>query len=422
MNVTMKKETYKFDKTQELFKKAAKVIPCGIYGHFSPAPLIPTTDYPFYTDRAKGARFWDVDGNEYIDYMCAYGPMIHGYCNETIDKAAKAEIDKGSCITGAPEVMVELAEYLVDMTEGMDWAFFAKNGADMTNFAVMAARSITSRKKIVIFGGSYHGTSPWMQGAGHHGVMADDLSNIINIKWNDFDAFAKVVAENHKDIAGLITTPYLVPTFYDSELPAPGYWEKVDALCKKEGIMLISDDIRHGFRIDIRGSHAHYGYKPDMVCYCKAIANGYPISALLGTEEIMAEVAKIFYTGSYWFTAEPMAAALATLKLHKEIDTPTVVKPLGEKLVNGLDDIAKGYGYELSISGDPTMPNIQIVNDKSLMLHQDWCAECTKRGVYLTSHHNWFVSAAHTEEDIQQTLEIADEAFKVVKKKYGDRF
>lgn len=415
-------KTFTYKKQQALFKKATGVIPCGIYGHFSPAPLIPATDYPFFTAKAKGAHVWDPDGNQFIDYMCAYGPMVHGYANTKIDAAAAREVKLGNCTTGAPPVMVELAEYLVDMTLGMQWAFFAKNGADAVNYAAMIARDATGRKKFITFEGGYHGTSPWMQGEGHHGVIEDDTRHVLQAKWNDFDSVENIVNENKGQIAALIASPYLVPTFRDNELPAEGFWERVDALCKKDGIILISDDIRHGFRIDIRGSHAKYGYTPDMVCYCKAIGNGYPISACLGTDAMKPFAARVFHTGSYWFQSQPMAAALATLKEHRRINTPKVCTAKGGKLLKGLVDTAARYGYDLRTSGDPSMPFLRITNDPSLMLHQDWCAEATKRGAFFTSHHNWFISTAHTDADIAKTIRIADEAFNVIKKKYGDEY
>ncbi|MCP4346032.1 MAG: aminotransferase class III-fold pyridoxal phosphate-dependent enzyme [Desulfobacterales bacterium] len=415
-------KTYEYNKSQELFKKAAEVIPCGIYGHYSPAPLIPQTDYPFYISRAKGSKFWDVDENEFIDYMCAYGPMVLGYSHEKVDAAANVQYEKANCVTGPTPVMVELAEYLVDLTSDADWAFFAKNGGDVTSYALMVAKAATGRNKIVMVGGGYHGVASWAQAPGHHGIMEDDYKNCIRIKWNDYEAFERVVNNNPDDIAGFIATPYHHPTFADNELPAEGYWQKVEALCRKKGIVLIVDDVRCGFRLDMRGSHVFFGFKPDLICFCKAIGNGYPISALVGTDALKNTVSKVFHTGSYWFSAAPMAAALATLKELKEINGPKIMQELGKKLLDGMVDIAKGYGYDLKVTGDPSMPYLRITNDESLMLHQDWCGECTKRGAYFSSHHNWFMSTAHTQEDIQKTWDIADDAFKVIKKKYGDEF
>lgn len=411
-------DIYKFDKSQELFQRAAKVIPCGIYGHMSPAPLIPPTSYPFYAVRSKGSKFYDIDGNEFIDYMCAYGPMVLGYNHEKVDRAASKQYGEANCVTAPAPVMVDLAEYLVDLIPGTDWAFFAKNGNDVTSYALMAARAATGRKKIIMISGGYHGVSPWAQAPGHHGLIEEDYQNCIRIPWNDIAAFQKAVNENSRQIAGFIATPYHHPNFADNEFPKEGYWQTISDICKKEGIVLITDDVRCGFRLDMEGSSNYFGFTPDLICFCKAIGNGYPISALMGTEALKQVVSKIFYTGSYWFSAAPMAAALATLKELKKIDGPSIMHETGTKLLKGLEEIAKGHGYDLKTSGHPSMPYLRITDDESLMLHQDWCAECTRRGAYFTSHHNWFVSTAHTQEDLDRTFDIADDAFKALKEKY----
>lgn len=416
-------DTYTYTKSQDLFRRAAKVIPCGIPGHMSPTVNMPPTDYPIYAVTSEGARFTDIDGNVFIDYLCAYGPMILGYNNPVVDEAAKAQLAQANLTMCASPRMVELAEYLVDIIPVAEWAFFAKNGGDVTNYATMIARSATGRKKIVMIQGGYHGVAPWMQAPGHHGVVEEDYSNIIRIPWNDVDAFKRAITEHPGDIAGFIATPYHVPTFFDSELPADGYWQQIQSICNKEGIVLIVDDIRHGFRLHMGGSCEYFGFKPDLICFCKALANGYTISALVGSENLKNEAAKIFYTGSYWYQAVPMAAALACLKELNRLDTPKVLIETGKTIFEGIADIARTYGYTLNISGAYSMPAIRITNDDSLMLHQDWCAECTKRGAFIQSHHNLFVSMAHHDDEvIKQTLDIADQAFNVVKKKYGDEF
>ncbi len=415
-------KNYNYKKSRDLFKKAAGIIPCGIYGHYSPSPLVPATDYPFYTSRVKDCRFWDIDGNEFIDYMCAYGPMVTGYNNPKVDQAALKQLKTGNCITGAPPVMVELAEYLVDLVTCADWAFFAKNGGDVTNYAVMVARAATGRKKILMVAGGYHGVAPWMQGEGHHGVTADDKKPVLTVQWNDVAGFEKVVSENRGEIACFISSPYHHPAFADNEFPAEGYWKSIETICRREGIVIITDDIRVGFRLDMRGSNEYFGYKSDLICFCKAIANGYPISALVGTKEMMNAASKVFYTGSYWFSAVPMAAALANLKEMKRTNAPAYMMKQGKKLLDGMVSIASSYGYDLKVSGAPSMPYLRITNDPSLMLHQQWCAECTKRGAYFTSHHNWFMSTAHGDKDIKKTWDITDDAFKAIKKKFGDEF
>ncbi|MBI9088958.1 MAG: aminotransferase class III-fold pyridoxal phosphate-dependent enzyme [Desulfobacterium sp.] len=403
--------TYDYSRSQELFQRAVKVIPCGVPGHMSPGVNVPPADYPIFTEKAKGAMFYDLDGNRFIDYMCAYGPMVLGYNNPLVDTAATEQLKSADLTMGASPKMVELAELLVDMVPVADWAFFAKNGGDVTNYATMIARTATNRKKIVMIQGGYHGVAPWMQPPGHHGLIEEDYSHIIRIPWNDVNAFQQAVDQYPDQIAGFIATPYHVPTFYDNELPKEGYWPGIELICRKNDIVLILDDIRHGFRLDMGGSCEYFGFKPDLICFCKALANGFPISALVGRESLKLEAAKIFYTGSYWNQAVPMAAAIACLTELKRLNAPAVMLENGEKLFSAMQTMAAGYGYDLNVTGAWSMPNIRITNDDSNMLHQQWCAECTKRGVFLASHHNLFMSLAHDEAVISQTLEIVDEAF-----------
>ncbi len=404
-------ETYSFARSQELFERATRVIPCGIYGHFSPAPLVPPTSYPFYAQRGTGAHFTDVDGNDFIDYMCAYGPMVLGYDNKVVHDAAAAQRELGDTLACPSPVMVELAEKLVGLIPFAAWAFFAKNGGDMTNYATMIARAATGRPLIVAIDGGYHGVSPWMQGGGHHGVTAGDVGGTVRIPWNDTAAFERVLADKPGKVAGFIATPYHHPTFTDSALPAEGYWQRIRELCDREGVVLIIDDVRCGFRLSLHGSAEYFGFTPDLACYCKALANGYPISALVGTDALKGDAARVFYTGSYWYQAAPMAAALACLGELVRLDAPRAMQEYGRRLTDGLKRLADKHGYELKVTGVPSMPYLRLTDDPSLMLHQRFCAEATRRGAYFTSHHNWFMSCAHTQDDLDRTLAIADDAF-----------
>lgn len=411
-------KTYTYEKSIALFKRAAKVIPCGIYGHYSPAPCVPVEAYPFYAERAKGSHVWDVDGNDFIDYMCAYGPMVVGYSHPEIDAAFEAQWRQADATTMPSPRMIELAEMLVDMVPIADWAFFAKNGADVTNLAVMTARAATNRRKIIAIQGGYHGTTPWMQAPGHHGIMLEDHQHVIRIPWNDVNALKRVIAEQGDDIAGFMATPYHHPVFADNALPAPGYWQQVTDLLHKNGSLVIVDDVRAGFRLHMGGSCEKYGFKPDMICFSKAIANGYALSALVGTEALQVDVAKVFHTGSFWFCAASMSAGMACLKVMQEQDAPKVMEELGTKLTDAIVALASSHGYTMRVTGEMSMPYLRITNDDNVMLHQEWCGECTRRGAYITSHHNWFLSTAHTEEDLKHTLDICDDAFKALKEKH----
>lgn len=410
--------TYVYPNSKELFSRATKVIPGGVYGHLGPSNgcFIPVDAFPFFAERAEGAYFYDVDGNAFIDYMCAYGPNVLGYNHPEVDYAAKEQMEAGNCTTLPSKKMVELSEILVDTVESADWSFFAKNGGDVTSLAVMTARAATNRHKIVKFSGGYHGVAPWTQGLGYPGVLEEEVKNIITIPYNDAAAFERCIEQNLGQIAGLIATPYNHPAMADNALPIEGFWKKIRAICSKNDIVLIVDDVRCGFRLDTKGSDYHYGFKADLICFCKALANGYNISALCGIDALKSAVSSVFYTGSYWMSAVPMAAAIKTLSILKEIDGPAIMRKTGLDLSKGLERVAEEEGYKLIVTGEPSMFFMRLDNDETSMKHQRWISECVKRGVFFTNHHNLFMNTAMSEEDINNTLNIAREAFQAMEK------
>ncbi len=414
----------KYPKSNELFQRATKVIPSGVYGHLGPAEgnFIPVSAWPFFSKKAEGAYFWDVDGNKFIDYMCAYGPNILGYNDPDVDGAAMEQAKIGNCTTSPSYKMVELAELLVDTVNCADWAFFAKNGNDTTSCAVMTARNATHRKKIIFVNGFYHGVSPWTQKIDYPGVLPEDVANNLYVDWNDIPALEKLIEENKGEIAAFISTPYMHGNYLDNQLPAEGYWKKVREICTREGIVLIIDDVRAGWRLDLAGSDHFYGIEADLICFCKALANGWNVSALCGKEWLKDAVSGLSYTGSYWMSAVPFAAAIANINKLKKIDAPTLLREKSVKLLDGLKAAADDQGFDLVVSGEPSLFYLRIANDDSMMIHQDWVAEMVKRGIFITSHHNHFMNAAVSDEDIKRTIDIANEAFKVTKKMHPEAF
>ena len=338
----------KYDKSTELFQRAAKVIPSGLYGHQGPAEgcCIPVSAYPLFSQKAKGSYFWDVDGNKFIDYMCAYGPNVLGYNDPDVDAAALAQAKIENCVTAPSTKIIEFAECLVDTVASADWAFFAKNGGDTTTAAIMTARAATHRKKIIFVNGFYHGVAPWCQKVDYPGVLPEDVANNLYVDWNDFEGLKRVVEENEGEIAAFISTPYLHGNFIDNVLPAEGYWQKVRKLCTEKGIVLIIDDVRAGFRLDIAGSDHFYGFEADLICFCKALANGWNVSALCGKEWLKSAISGLSYTGSYWMSAIPFAAGLACIEKMKKLDTPKMFRENGLKLTNGLKAAAENNGID----------------------------------------------------------------------------
>lgn len=412
---------YEYPKSREAFERAVKVIPSGIYGHQGPAEgcYVPVEAFPLFSSRAKGSYLWDLDGNRFIDYMCAYGPNILGYHDPDVDEAARRQRELGDCTTLPSSIMIDFADLLVDTVATADWAFFAKNGNDVTTLAVMASRAYTHRKKIVFFKGYYHGISPWTQKIDYAGVIEEDVCNNIYVKWNDFDELERVFAENKGQIAAVIAQPYMHGNFMDNELPAEGFWKKVRALCTKEGTVLAVDDVRAGFRLNLAGSDHYFGFEADLICFCKALANGYNVSALCGKDFLKNTISSMSYTGSYWLSAVPFAAGIACIQKMKKLDLPKLLIEKGTKLKTGLIETAKKHGFDLHVSGVPSLFYLRIADDPTLMLHQAWIAECVRRGVFFTNHHNHFINASLTDADIQETLEIADEAFAAVENRRG---
>ena len=409
-----------YDKSREAFARAMKVIPSGIYGHLGPAEgcYTPVEAFPFFSSKAEGTYVWDLDGNRFIDYMCAYGPNVLGYNDPDVDAAAAAQRALGDCTTLPSTKMIEFAELLVDTVASADWAFFAKNGNDVTTLAVMTARAYTHRKKIVFFKGYYHGVSPWTQKIDYSGVIEEDVMHNIYVAWNDLDELEAVFKKYKGEIAAVISQPYMHGNFMDNILPSDGFWKEVRRLCTENGTVLVVDDVRAGFRLDIAGSDHYFGFEADLICFCKALANGYNVSALCGKNFLKNTVSGMSYTGSYWLSAVPFAAGIACINKMKRLDMPRTLIEKGEKLKSGLIAAAERNGFDLRVTGAPSLFYLRIADDPTLMLHQEWIAECVKRGVFFTNHHNHFINAALTDADIAETVDIAEEAFEVVRKRH----
>ena len=409
-----------YTKSREAFERAVKVIPSGIYGHQGPAEgcYVPVEAFPLYSSRAEGSYLWDLDGNRFIDYMCAYGPNVLGYHDPDVDAAAAKQRAISDCTTLPKTKMIDFAELLVETVNCADWAFFAKNGNDVTTLAVMTARAYTHRKKIVFFKGYYHGVAPWTQKIDYAGVIEEDVMHNIYVEWNNYEQLEQVFDTYRGEIAAVIGQPYMHGNFMDNELPAEGFWQKVRKKCTDEGSVLIVDDVRAGFRLDLAGSDHYFGFEADLICFCKALANGYNVSALCGKEFLKNSVSSMSYTGSYWMSAVPFAAGIACIEKMKRINAPKLLIEKGTQLKNGLLAAAREYGFDLRVTGVPSLFYLRIADDPSLKLHQEWIAECVKRGVFFTNHHNHFINASLTDEDIRETVEIATEAFSVVRERH----
>lgn len=416
-------KAYQYDKSFELYDRAEKVVPCGLYGHLGVgrARLNPMGCYPLFSERAEGTYIWDVDGNRFIDYACAYGPNVLGYQDPDVEAAAMKQLKKGNCTTVVSPVMIECAEELVSTVDCADWAFFAKNGGDVTTLAIMTARHATGRKRIIMMKHGYHGVTQWCQKPGTPGVLDEDVCYNLYVDFNDYEGLKKLTEKYDGEIAGIISMPYDHISHYDNVLPDKDYWQKVRKLCDEKGILLIIDDVRAGFRMDIAGSDHYFGIKADLLTLGKAIANGWNMAALVGQKKWKPAVEDMNYTGSYWLSAAPFAASVATIRKMKEINATKVMQDIGYELTKGLKEVADANNTLLSTTGLPSLFKLILKDpDESLIPHQEWVGEMVRRGVYISHFHNMFTNTMITKEDLQYTFDVADEALKIVLKNHPE--
>ncbi|MBC2604107.1 aminotransferase class III-fold pyridoxal phosphate-dependent enzyme [Puniceicoccus vermicola] len=400
----------RLSESRSLFERALQVVPGGIYGHTSPAAGLPGI-FPYFAESAEGCRFTDVDGNQYLDFMCGFGPIVLGHQHPEVEEAAARAKAKGNLFNVPSRGFVELAELMVQRVDFADWAVFAKNGSDVTTWALQVAREATGRKKILMLKGAYHGIDAWCA-PGYGGIIEEDREHIHRFEWNKLDSLVGMLDSLRDQVAGVFVTPYHHPSFAASEMPENGFLTKVQAECNRRGIVIILDDIRTGFRLHAGGSHRRFGFEPDIACYCKAMGNGFPISSAVGRDSLKTAAAKVFLTGSYWNNADAMAAAATCLTIIERDKVPERIEAIGDRLCRGLTEAAAKHGYVLQCSGPRAAPYPFFEGDQNLRLAQSFCGKAVRKGAFFHPHHNWFLSAAHDEKSIDEAVAIATECLR----------
>ncbi|HQO00977.1 MAG TPA: aminotransferase class III-fold pyridoxal phosphate-dependent enzyme [Spirochaetota bacterium] len=410
-------KVYEFTKSYELFEEAKKYVPNGIYGPRTPT-FLTFGSYPAFIKRGEGCRIWDVDGNEFIDYMCSFGTNLLGLKHPKVEAAAKKQMENADCFTLPSDQWLPMAKKMTGTIHNGDWCVFGKNGSDVTSYAIAVARVYTGRWIILMAKGSYHGSHAWCQPHGA-GIPEEWKSHIRYIEYNDADDLKRVVEENRGAIAAIILTPHRHDALRDQELPAQKFVDTVNSLAEKEKFLVIIDDIRCGFRLNLSGSALHYGYNADLQCFGKAMANGYPIAVAMGREILKEEASKVFFTGTHFFSGVPFAAAIATIDEIQASGAIEKIAKLGTMLMQGMSDAASSEGVKVTLSGPPAMPFMNFHDDPTFEKNRYFCGEAAKRGIFFHPHHNWFVCAAMEEKDIRQTIEVSSLCFKLTKEKFG---
>jgi glutamate-1-semialdehyde 2,1-aminomutase len=381
-----------------------------MYGHLSTSRF--TDDYPQFFARGEGARVWDVDGREFIDLMCTFGPILLGHAHPEVDAIHAETAARGDVLNGPGPEMVELAELLVDQVPHADWAMFAKNGTDATGLAVTTARAASGRSKVLMARNSYHGIEAWALPPEAPGTTVEEHLNTVFFDYNDLDSVeAAAIAAGDGTVAAIVCTPHRHDVYTDQVPVDPEFARGVREVCDRLGAALILDDVRCGLRMDLRGSWEAVGVRPDLSAWSKSLANGYALAVLLGAEPYREAAGRIVATGSFWLAGAPMAAALATIRILKETDGIATMRASGLKLQEGLRAQAAGHGFEVSVSGPPSMPLLLFGDDPEFAKGLAWAGHCAHHGVYLHPVHNWFLSTAHDAAVVDAALERTDLAF-----------
>jgi glutamate-1-semialdehyde 2,1-aminomutase len=396
----------------ELRRRAQAVIPGGMYGHQDVKTLWP--EAPQFLVRGEGPYVWDTNGKRYIDLLCSYGPILHGHRHPAVEAAVARQLQRGDCLNAPAPLMVDLAERLVSIVNHAEWAMFMKNGSDATTLALTIARAATGRKRILVATGAYHGAAPWCT-PNMNGVPEEERANLIYYKYNDIASVDAAVDKAGRDLAGIIVCPFRHDVGVDQELVDVEFARHLRVTCDKLGALLILDDVRCGFRMAFGSSWEPIGVLPDLSAWSKAIANGYPLAALLGNDRVRLPATEIWAAGSFWFSAVPMAASLATLELLEKERGVEHIHRVANALCAGMRDQVRSLGLHVNVTGHPAMPYVKFANEENWLWTIKFASECARRGLYTHPRHNWFVSTAITEPLVAEILSITEKAFAAVK-------
>lgn len=426
----------KHSRSKRLFEMAQRVIPGGVN---SPVRAFRAVGgNPVFISRAKGSRLYDVDGNEYIDYVLSWGPMILGHAHPEVTKALREAISKGTSYGAPTPLEVELAELILRAYPSMDKVRMVNSGTEATMSAIRVARGFTKRNKIIKFEGCYHGHADGLlvkAGSGattfgipdSPGVPEDYARNTITLPFNDIEAFKEVIEKEWRDIACVILEP--VVGNIGCVLPLPGFLETLRELTDRYGVVLIFDEVMTGFRVSYGGAQEYYGIKPDMTCLGKVIGGGLPVGAYGGKKEIMSMVAPegpVYQAGTLSGNPLAMTAGIATLKILSKKSTYKELEKKASILEEGMRDVAKKAGVNTKFYRAGTM-FCTYFTEKEVI---DYAAAKTSdterfarffrgmldRGIYIapSQFEAGFISLAHTEKDIEKTIRSAYETLKEI--------
>jgi glutamate-1-semialdehyde aminotransferase len=400
-------------KSLAMFEEAKRLSPGGVMGIRRPYNFV-VGEYPIFIEKGYGGHIIDVDGNDYIDMLCAYGPIILGYVEPEINDAVKARMDQGFCFSLVQPEQNALEQKLTELIPSAEMVIPVKTGSDATSCAVRIARAYTDRDVILRCG--YHGWHDWcVEVPGGVPQAVQDLT--VEFHYADLkDLEAKLEAHKGK-VAGVIITPVAHPLAADVQAPPPGYLAAVKELAHAHGAVLIFDEIRTGFRVAMGGAQERYGVTPDLTTVGKAMANGYPVAAVVGKREVMQVMEKkAFISSTYFPNSLEMVAALKTIEILQREDVPNSIWERGGRFLDRLTTITAASGVPAVVSGIPPMPFITFghVDEQYRERRTRFYTECIRRGLFIQPYHHWYIAHRHTDADLARALDVIEEAFGIV--------
>ena len=400
-----------FQNSEEFLTRALKSIPLASQTFSKSITSFPVGVSPLFVEKGRGSRVWDIDGNEFIDFINALACVNLGYCDPDVDKAVKEQLERGVTFSLPHRLETEVAEKIIEMVPCAELVRFGKNGTDATSAAIRLARAYTKKEHIAVCG--YHGWQDWYIGSTTRDIGVPKSTKELTHKfnYNDIESLEKILSKN--EVAGVILEPM------NLHYPENGFLEKIKTLTQKHEAVLIFDETVTGFRYSPGGAQEYFQVTPDLATFGKGLANGYPLSAITGRKEIMTFMEDIFFSGTFGGETLSLAAAQATLKKIQRENVTKKVIDMGNYFTSLFNELVENLGLSnhFSLHGHPSWQFIQFSNLNGIdpfHVKTLYLQEVFKRGILVLTSFN--LSYAHSKEDLDTLTLVLKEVLPIVKK------